>query len=203
MEFIDTISFKEIASVTLILFSVIDILGSIPLIINIKQQAGGVESGKATLVAAFIMFMFLFLGDNILRLFGIDYSSFAIAGSIILFLLGIEMLLGIHLFRSNATSKSASIVPLAFPIIAGAGTMTTLSSLRAVYALPNIMIGIIVNIIFVYVVLKNTGWIAEKLGSGGIEIMRKVFGMILLAIAIKLFKDNLILIAKHIMENVA
>lgn len=184
-------SFKEIASISLILFSVIDILGSIPLIINIKQKSGGIESGKATLVAAFIMFVFLFLGDNILKLFGIDYSSFAIAGSIVLFLLGMEMLLGIHIFKTDAESNSMSIVPLAFPIIAGAGTMTTLSSLRAMYSLTNIMVGIVVNLLFVYIVLKNTSWIAAKLGSGGIEVLRKVFGMILLAIAVKLFKDNL------------
>lgn len=184
-------SFKEIASISLILFSVIDILGSIPLIINIKQKSGGIESGKATLVAAFIMFVFLFLGDNILKLFGIDYSSFAIAGSIVLFLLGMEMLLGIHIFKTDAESNSMSIVPLAFPIIAGAGTMTTLSSLRAMYSLTNIMVGIVVNLLFVYIVLKNTSWIAVKLGSGGIEVLRKVFGMILLAIAVKLFKDNL------------
>jgi multiple antibiotic resistance protein len=183
-------SFKEIATISLILFSVIDILGSIPLIINIKAKAGNIESGKATIVAGLIMFIFLFLGDNILKLFGIDYSSFAIAGSIVLFLLGLEMLLGIHIFKSDAESNSMSIVPLAFPIIAGAGTMTTLSSLRAAYLLPNIIIGIIVNLLFVYVVLRNTDWIAKKLGSGGIEILRKVFGMILLAIAIKLFKDN-------------
>lgn len=186
-------SLKEILSISLILFSVIDILGSIPLVINIKQKAGGIESGKATLVAAVIMFIFLFLGDNILRLFGIDYSSFAIAGSIILFLLGMEMLLGIHIFKTDAASNAMSIVPLAFPIIAGAGTMTTLSSLRAIYSLPNIMVGIVVNLIFVYIVLRNTSWIEKKLGSGGIEVLRKIFGMILLAIAIKLFKDNLIL----------
>ncbi len=183
-------SIKAILSISLILFSVIDILGSIPLIINIKQKAGFIESEKATLVAAVIMFIFLFLGDNILRLFGIDYSSFAIAGSIILFLLGMEMLLGVHIFKTDATSGSLSIVPLAFPIIAGAGTMTTLSSLRAIYSLPNIMVGIVVNLIFVYMVLRNTQWIEKKLGSGGIEVLRKVFGMILLAIAIKLFKDN-------------
>jgi multiple antibiotic resistance protein len=186
-------SLKEILSISLILFSVIDILGSIPLVINIKQKAGIIESGKATLVAAVIMFIFLFLGDNILRLFGIDYSSFAIAGSIILFLLGMEMLLGIHIFKTDAASNAMSIVPLAFPIIAGAGTMTTLSSLRAIYSLPNIMVGIVVNLIFVYIVLRNTHWIEKKLGSGGIEVLRKIFGMILLAIAIKLFKDNLIL----------
>jgi multiple antibiotic resistance protein len=184
-------SWREIASISLILFSVIDILGSIPLIINIKQKSGTIESAKATLVAAFIMFVFLFLGDNILRLFGIDYSSFAIAGSMVLFLLGMEMLLGIHIFKSDAESNSMSIVPLAFPVIAGAGTMTTLSSLRAMYSLPNIMVGIVVNLIFVYIVLQNTGWIAKKLGAGGIEVFRKVFGMILLAIAVKLFKDNL------------
>jgi multiple antibiotic resistance protein len=184
-------SIKEILSISLILFSVIDILGSIPLIITIKNKSGKIESEKATLVAGIIMFVFLFLGDNILSLFGIDFSSFAIAGSIILFILGIEMLLGVHLFKTDTASQSLSIVPLAFPIIAGAGTMTTLNSLRAAYSLPNIMIGIIVNLILVYIVLKNTNFIERLLGAGGIEVLRKVFGMILLAIAIKLFKDNL------------
>jgi multiple antibiotic resistance protein len=186
-------SLKEILSVSLILFSVIDILGCIPLVIKIKQKTGGIESGKTTLVAAVIMFIFLFLGDNILRLFGIDYSSLAIAGSIILFLMSLEMLLGIHIFKTDEASNAMSIMPLAFPIIAGAGTMTTLSSLRAIYSLPNIVVGIVVNLIFVYIVLQNTHWIEKKLGSGGIEVFQKIFGMILLAIAIKLFKDNLIL----------
>ncbi len=194
-------SIQEIASVSLTLFAVIDILGSIPLIINIKAKAGQIESEKATLAAGLIMFVFLFLGDNILRLFGIDLSSFAIAGAIILFLLGMEMLLGIHIFKSSATSNSMSIVPLAFPIIAGAGTMTTLSSLRTAYELPNIMIGILVNLLFVYVVLKNTQWIENKLGEGGIEVLRKIFGMILVAIAIKLFKDNFLVIVKTFHES--
>jgi len=194
-------SIQEIASVSLTLFAVIDILGSIPIIINIKAKAGQIESEKATLAAGLIMFVFLFLGDNILRLFGIDLSSFAIAGAIILFLLGMEMLLGIHIFKSSATSNSMSIVPLAFPIIAGAGTMTTLSSLRAAYELPNIIIGILVNLLFVYVVLKNTQWIEDKLGEGGIEVLRKIFGMILVAIAIKLFKDNFLVIVKTFQES--
>jgi multiple antibiotic resistance protein len=194
-------SIQEIASVSLTLFAVIDILGSIPLIINIKAKAGQIESEKATLAAGLIMFVFLFLGDNILRLFGIDLSSFAIAGAIILFLLGMEMLLGIHIFKSSATSNSMSIVPLAFPIIAGAGTMTTLSSLRAAYELPNIMVGILVNLLFVYVVLKNTQWIEDKIGEGGIEVLRKIFGMILVAIAIKLFKDNFLVIVKTFHES--
>jgi multiple antibiotic resistance protein len=194
-------SIQEIASVSLTLFAVIDILGSIPLIINIKAKAGQIESEKATLAAGLIMFVFLFLGDNILRLFGIDLSSFAIAGAIILFLLGMEMLLGIHIFKSSTTSNSMSIVPLAFPIIAGAGTMTTLSSLRTAYELPNIMIGILVNLLFVYVVLKNTQWIENKLGEGGIEVLRKIFGMILVAIAIKLFKDNFLVIVKTFHES--
>ncbi len=194
-------SIQEIASVTLTLFAVIDILGSIPIIINIKAKAGQIESEKATLAAGLIMFVFLFLGDTILRLFGIDLSSFAIAGAIILFLLGMEMLLGIHIFKSSSTSNSMSIVPLAFPIIAGAGTMTTLSSLRAAYELPNIIIGVLVNLLFVYVVLKNTQWIEDKIGEGGIEVLRKIFGMILVAIAIKLFKDNFLVIVKTFHES--
>jgi multiple antibiotic resistance protein len=194
-------SIQEIASVSLTLFAVIDILGSIPIIINIKAKAGQIEPEKATLAAGLIMFVFLFLGDNILRLFGIDLSSFAIAGAIILFLLGMEMLLGVHIFKSSAASNSMSIVPLAFPIIAGAGTMTTLSSLRAAYELPNIMIGIVVNLLFVYVVLKNTQWIEDKLGEGGIEVLRKIFGMILVAIAIKLFKDNFLVIVETFQES--
>ncbi|MDX5443249.1 MAG: MarC family protein [Hymenobacteraceae bacterium] len=190
----DAISFsvKEILSVSLILFAIIDILGSIPIVIELRKREGIIQSEKATVVAGILMIVFLFLGESILKLFGIDFSSFAMAGAIIIFLIGMEMVLGIHLFRSSPNSKSGSIVPLAFPVIVGAGTMTTLLSLRAEYALPNIFVGIFINLIFVYIVLKTSGAIERKLGQNGTDVLRKVFGIILLAIAIKLFKTNLL-----------
>ncbi|QNF34921.1 MarC family protein [Adhaeribacter swui] len=185
------LNFKEILSVTLILFAIIDIIGSIPIIIELRKREGVIQSEKATLVAGVLMILFLFLGQEILKLFGLDFESFALAGAIILFLIGMEMVLGIHLFQSNPNSKSGSIVPLAFPLIVGAGTLTTLLSLRAAYALVNILVGIILNLIFVYTVLKSSSWIEQKLGDTGSDILRKVFGVILLAIAIKLFKSNI------------
>lgn len=187
-------NFKEILSVTLILFSVIDILGSIPLIIDFRRKLGHIESEKATLAAGVIMIAFLFLGERILSLFGVDVASFAVAGAIILFLLGLEMILGRNIFKhENLDVTAASIVPIAFPLIAGAGTMTTLLALRSTYQLNNLLIGILLNLAFVYVVLKSSSWIGNKLGKGGIEILRKVFGIILIAISIKLFKSNLML----------
>ena len=185
-------SFKEIISVSLILFSVIDILGSIPIIIDLRKKAGHIQSEKATIVAGVIMVVFLFLGKSILSLFGIDVESFALAGALIIFLIGLEMILGIKLFKSDAAAaSSSSIVPLAFPLIAGAGTMTTILSLRAAYSVPNILVGIVLNLIFIYIVLKTSGWLERKLGAAGFNIIRKVFGIILLAIAIKLFKNNI------------
>jgi multiple antibiotic resistance protein len=186
-----TFNFKEIISVSLILFAVIDILGSIPIVITLRQREGVIHSEKATIVAGCIMVVFLFLGQSILNLFGIDFQSFALAGALIIFLIGVEMVLGIHLFQSNPDAKTGSIVPLAFPVIVGAGTMTTLLSLRAAYSLPNILVGIVLNLVLVYVVLKSSAWLEQKLGEGGTEVLRKVFGVILLAIAIKLFKSNL------------
>ena len=186
------ISVKEIISVSLILFSVIDIIGSIPIVIDLRKKSGSIESGKATIVSGFIMFGFLFVGESILKLFGLDVESFAIAGAIILFFLGMEMVMGIHFFRSETEDiKSASIVPLAFPLIAGAGTMTTIISLQAAYEQLSIMIGIVLNLVFVYLVLKSSGWLERKIGKAGFVILRKVFGIILLSIAIKLFKDNI------------
>ena len=187
---LELISFKEILSVSLILFAVIDVLGSIPIIITLRKREGHIQSEKATIVAALIMVAFLFLGESILKLFGIDFQSFAIAGAIIIFLIGMEMVLGINLFHADPNSKSGSIVPLAFPVIVGAGTLTTLLSLRAAYALPNVLIGMVLNLLFVYVVLKTSGWIEKKLGHSGTDVLRKVFGVILLAIAIKLFTQN-------------
>lgn len=184
------LSLKEIFSVTLTLFAVIDILGSIPIILRLRARPGGIHAEQATLVAGVLMVVFLFVGESILALFGIDFQSFALAGSIVIFLIAIEMLLGITLFRSDPEAGGGTIVPLAFPLIVGAGTMTTLISLRAAYSLPNVLVGIGVNLIFVYAVLRASPWIERKLGKAGEDILRRVFGVILLAIAIKLFKQN-------------
>lgn len=180
---------KEILSVSLILFSVIDILGSVPIIVDLRKKVGHVQSEKATVISGIIMVVFLFLGESILNLFGIDIGSFAIAGAIIMFLLGMEMILGITVFRTDSDDISTtSIMPIAFPLIAGAGTMTTLISLRSLFQMPNILVGIAINLLFVYLVLKTTGWLERKIGKAGFNILRKVFGIILLSIAIKIFK---------------
>ncbi len=185
-------NFKEILSVSLILFSVIDIIGSVPIIIDLRKKAGHVQSEKATVVSGIIMVVFLLVGEGILGLFGIDIYSFAIAGALIMFFMGMEMVLGIQIFKNDPQDlNSASIVPLAFPLIAGAGTMTTLISLKAEFATPNIFIGIFINLAFVYLVLKTSGWLEKKIGNAGFNVLRKVFGIILLAIAIKLFKSHL------------
>lgn len=185
-------NFKEIISVTLILFSVIDVLGSLPIIVDFRRKLGKIESEKTTIVAGLIMVTFLFLGERLLSLFGVDIASFAIAGAIILFLLGLEMILGRDIFKhGNMDVSVASIVPIAFPMIAGAATMTTLLSLRSTYQIQNILVGIVLNLFFIYLVLKSSNWLERKLGQGGTDILRKVFGIILLAISIKLFKTNL------------
>ncbi len=183
-------NFTEILSASMILFAVIDIVGSVPIIIDLRQKTGKIESEKASLVSLVIMVLFLFVGESILNLIGIDVHSFAIAGSFILFFLALEMILGITLYKDD-NSKTASIVPLAFPLIAGAGTMTALLSLRAEFAVQNIITAIVVNMILVYIVLKLSTKIEKLLGSGGIAVLRKVFGVILLAIAVKLFRTNL------------
>lgn len=180
---------REIATATMVLFAVIDILGSIPIIINLRNKVGHVQSGKASIVAACLMVAFLFVGEEILNLIGIDVNSFAVAGALIIFFLALEMILGITLYRDDEP-ESASIVPLAFPLIAGAGTLTSLLSLRAEYYVENIIVAIAVNTIFVYLVLKSSGKIGRFLGNGGLSIIRKVFGVILLAIAVKLFAAN-------------
>jgi len=185
------INTTEILSATMILFAVIDIIGSIPLILDIKKKAGEVHPAKATLVAMFIMFAFLFAGERLITFIGIDVNSFAVAGSFVLFALAMEMILGIHLFKDDETPpKVASIVPLAFPIIAGAGSMTSILSLRAEFDAINIAIAISLNMMLVYGTLKLTNPIERLLGDAGIAILRKVFGIVLLAIAIKLFSSN-------------
>jgi multiple antibiotic resistance protein len=184
-------NYNDALSAFLILFAVIDIPGSIPIIVGLRKKVGHVQSEKATAVAGVIMIVFLFLGESILNLLGVDVQSFAIAGSFIIFFLALEMILGITLYKEESPS-TASIVPIAFPLIAGAGTMTSLVSLQAEFAMINIIIAIVLNMIVVYAVLKNTERLERILGPGGLSVLRKVFGIILLAIAVKLFFTNLI-----------
>ncbi len=184
-------NYNDALSAFLILFAVIDILGSIPIIVSLRKKVGHLQSEKATIVAGAIMIVFLFVGESILNLLGVNVQSFAIAGSLVIFFLALEMILGITLYKEE-TPNTASIVPIAFPLIAGAGTMTSLVSIRAEFATINILIAIVANMIVVYAVLKNTERLERVLGPGGLSILRKVFGIILLAIAVKLFFTNLI-----------
>ncbi len=191
LDFFTSFSWVELFKAGTVLFAVIDIVGSIPIIIKIKETAGEIHAARTSVVSFFIMVGFLILGESILNLFGVTIESFAVAGSLILFAMALEMILGVKVFRDQVTGKTASIVPLAFPIIAGAGTMTTLVSLKAEYQEINIVLAIIVNVLIVFAVLKLTRRIENLLGEGGIAIIKKVFGIILLAIAIKLFTTNL------------
>lgn len=185
------VNLKEIFSVTLILFSVIDILGSIPFIISIRKREGRIQSEKATIISAVLMVAFLYLGQSILQLFGLDVASFAVAGAIVIFIVAMEMILGITLIKDDPNARgSGSIVPLAFPLIAGAGTLTTILSLRAVYEEVNILIGILLNLVVVYIVLRSSAWLERVIGESGFAVLRRVFGVILLAIAVKIFKSN-------------
>jgi multiple antibiotic resistance protein len=183
------LNFKEIITVGMVLFAVIDIVGTIPIVVDLRTKHGHIESEKASVVAGIIMIVFLFIGEEFLNLIGIDVHSFAVAGSFVLFFLALEMILGIRIYRDEAAS-SASIVPLAFPLIAGAGTMTTLLSLKAEFETINIIIAIVLNIILVYIVLKSSSRIEKCLGKNGLGVIRKTFGVVLLAIAVKLFAAN-------------
>ena len=181
----------EMGKAFMILFAVIDIIGNVPIILKLKKKAGTIQSLKASIVALAIMLTFLFAGEALLTLLGVNIKAFAVAGSLILFALAVEMIFGVELFRDDPRNyKVVSIVPLAFPLIAGAGSMTTLISLRVEYAAVNIAIAVILNIIIVYIVLRSTRQIERVLGRGGIAILQRVFGIILLAIAVKLFADN-------------
>ena len=180
------IRFVDIITVFMVLFAVIDITGSIPIIIDIKRKTGHIDAERATLVSFVLMLLFLFAGEPFLNLFGVDVSSFAIAGSFVLLLLGMEMVLGIEFFKYDS-QKQTSIVPLAFPLIAGAGSLTTILSLKAVYSAWTILIALIMNMIVVYLILRATRIFEKLLGATGILVLRKIFGVILLAIAIKLF----------------
>lgn len=183
-------SVQNVLSVGLILFSVIDILGNIPVIIDLKKKGVVVDSMKAAIASLALMIGFLFAGEGILKVFGVDVQSFAVAGSVILFFLGLEMILGVHFFKESQGMNTGTIVPIAFPLIAGAGTMTTIISLKSKYENLEILAAIFLNIVIVFGVLHFSDWIKDKLGDGGTAVLRKVFGIILLAIAIKLFKEN-------------
>ena len=182
---------EEFLKSTMVIFAVIDIIGSIPIILDLKRKVGDIHSGRASLVALGLMLLFLFVGEGLINFLGIDVNSFAVAGSFIIFFMSLEMILGVELFKQDAQSmKAATIVPVAFPLIAGAGSMTSILSLRAEFHQINIVLAILVNILLVFVVLRLTDRIGRLLGDGGIVVLQKVFGIILLSIAVKLFTSN-------------
>lgn len=186
------LNFKEIITAFMVLFAVIDIIGNIPIIIDLRKKVGHIQSEKASIIAGIILILFLFLGQNILSLIGIGVNSFAVAGAFILFFIALEMILGITLYKHEETDMStASVFPLAFPLIAGPGSLTTLLSLRAEFRIENIIVAVILNVIIIFIVLKTSSKIERVLGPNGISIIRKVFGVILLAIAVKLFAANI------------
>lgn len=186
------ISAKESITVTFTLFAVIDILGSIPILISLKDKMGGViRSTQATIASGAFMILFLFLGQPFLNLLGLDIESFAVAGSIVIFIIGLEMILGLDFFKQDNNPKSGSVVPIAFPLIAGSGTLTTVMSLKADYHDINILIGIIINCVIIFTVLKSLRWVEKALGPSGLIVVRKFFGVILLAIAVKIFGSNI------------
>ena len=183
---------KEAVSVTIVLFSVIDILGSLPEVVDMKVRCGQIKARKATMTAGLLMIAFLILGERILHLFGMETASFAVAGALVIFALGAEMVLGIDLFKQDQGGETSAIVPLAFPMIAGAGTLTTILTLKSQFAAISILIGILLNLVIVYLVLNSSDWLEKKLGESGLSILRKVFGIVLLGIAIKLIRAHLV-----------
>jgi len=189
MEIFNHFSIKEIVTCFMVLFAVIDIIGSIPIVVSLQQKYGQIEAEKATMTAGAIMLVFLFVGNKILKFIGVDVNSFAIAGAFVIFIIALEMILGIEINKTSEV-KAASIVPIAFPLVAGAGTLTTTLSLKAEFHDINIIFGIILNTIFVYLVLKSATWLEQKMGDATLAILQKVFGIILLAISIKLFTAN-------------
>ena len=187
------VNFEDVLTVTVTLFAIIDIVGATPLLISMKSRLGEIESGKATLASGALMILFLIFGTKFLGLLGVDVHSFAVAGSIVIFIMALEMVLGIELFRQDPDIKSGSIIPIAFPIIAGSGTLTTVMSLRANYSIYSILIGILINLLAIYLVLRSLNFLERKLGKSGLFVIRKFFGVILLAIAVKIFKANIVL----------
>lgn len=182
---------NQIITVGFTLFAVIDMLGSVPVIISLKRKIPNIHPLKVTIASAVLMISFLFAGEYFLKYLGIDRSSFALAGSIVMFVLGLEMVLGIDIFRTDPDVPSGSVVPVAFPIIAGSGTLTTILSLKAMYTETVILLGIIPNLIVIYIVLHSTNWLERKISKAGLLTIRKFFGVILLAIAMKIFKANI------------
>jgi multiple antibiotic resistance protein len=182
--------FNELLTVTFTLFAVIDIVGSIPLLLSLKKKMGGIQEVKATLISGGLMILFLYLGEPFLHVLGVETHSFAVAGSIVIFILGLEMILGIEFFKSDKEAKSSMVVPIAFPLIAGSGTLTTIISLKANYNESMLLIAILINLVIVFAVLKSLDFIERILGPGGMVAIRKFFGVILLAIAVKIFSSN-------------
>jgi len=186
------LSIKQILTVTFSLFAVIDILGSIPVLISLKERMGGIHAGKATLASGFLMVLFFLVGEQLLGVMGVDIRSFAVAGSIVIFIIGMEMVLGVEFFKSEkGDTKTGSYVPIAFPLIAGSGTLTTIMSLKADFGYYDILIGILINLVFIYLVLISLSRLERLLGEAGLMVIRKFFGVILLAIAIRIFKSNI------------
>lgn len=185
-----SLNFNELLTVTFTLFAVIDIIGSVPILISLKQKMGGMRELRATLISGALMILFLYIGEAFLNLLGLDIRSFAVGGSIVIFILGLEMVLGIEFFKGDGDVKTATVVPIAFPLIAGSGTLTTIMSLKADNSTATILAAILINLIIIYSVLKSLGYIAKLLGTGGLTAVRKFFGVILLAIAVKIFTTN-------------
>lgn len=189
----ENFSIQQIVTISLTLFAVIDILGSVPVLLGLQKKVGEINSFHATFVSGALMLLFFFFGEQLLHFMGLDVASFAIAGSLVIFFLGMEMILGIEFFKSEKGEKAGSIVPVAFPLIAGSGTLTTIISLKASFHSYNILIGILINLIIVFVILKSLRFIERLIGPSGITVIRKFFGVILIAIAVKIFKENIIL----------
>ena len=184
------INFGELVTVTFTLFAVIDVIGSVPILISIRQKMGGINELKATLISGALMILFLYVGKGFLHILGLDVKSFAVGGSIVIFILGLEMVLGLEFFKSEKDISAATVVPIAFPLIAGSGTLTTVMSLKANYAETTLLIAILINLIIVYIVLRSLNVIAKLLGPAGLIAVRKFFGVVLLAIAVKIFATN-------------
>lgn len=191
-----TFDLNKLLTVTFTLFAVIDIIGSIPVLISLKEKMGNIRSLQATLISGVLMIVFLFAGKQILKILSVDVHSFAIGGSIVMFLIGIEMVLGLELFKPDEDAKSGTVVPIAFPLIAGSGTLTTIMSLKANFEEQYIVIGILINLVFVYIVLHSLKWIEKILGKAGLTVIRKFFGVILLAISVKIFGSNIVFFGK-------
>jgi multiple antibiotic resistance protein len=184
------VNLKDLFTVTFTLFAIIDIIGSIPVLIGLKSRLGGIREGRATLVAGGLMILFLFTGEPFLNLLGLDVKSFAVGGSIVIFILGLEMVLGLEFFKSEKDIRAATVVPIAFPLIAGSGTLTTIISLKANYTQTTVLVAILLNLVIVYLVLKSLTLLERLLGPAGLIAVRKFFGVVLLAIAVKIFATN-------------